>query len=1442
MLYTSLLVGLFLILGLSEGQASHIMGVDITYVCTGPGNCNYRIFQRVYFDCGGAGTQSSIPISANPNNPPFISDIDLTGGTPGCGTPIVGPQTVQSFADVTPVCPTAPGAPGLTLCDTPNTGEINGTAEVVLTYDVNFCNTTCDTWEVSWNQCCRNGDITSLNFPSSDGISISGTIIDLTQSPCNNSPIFADPSTGVPKPPIAYICPGQSFTFNQGAFDPDGDSLSYELGPCFNSPGVQVSYNFAAGYSPTTPMGPSWEVTLDSVTGDLSFLPNPTGNIEVGVICIIVKEWRNGVQIGQVTRDLQITVLQSCNTTNPTTGGISNFTLGDDSLPAASISYNTARVCNGVPFCFDIPVNPTDTSMTYTISWNGGIPGATFVDANDPTVTDTVVGQAPVGQFCWTPPPNAEGAYSFLLTVTDESCPLPGANQFTITIFVEDALARSEILFDQLNCNDIELSFLYNAPTPGPLSGIFDSIQWTGNGNLNLNPNLNDSSLVHSYPEPGDYFVSLFVQDTFGCRGRLNSIVTLDSGSVANAGDDIAICSNNPLTLGIPTIAGQNYQWSPSVGLSDDTVAQPVFVGDTLSQDSFFYTLEVTAGVCTTYDYVTVLVNPSLEADIQPANPSICLGDSVTLTASSSLGSGNTFLWSTGDTTQSITVAPDDDATYQVISFNNGCSSNPATAQVDVQVGPDVAFSGETEVCPGGSTTLFAAGGDSYLWQPSGQIGQSLVVTNINSDTTLYAVAIDALGCPGRPDSITVATLPLPQPAFSADTVCEGLTTTLNDASTIAQGAIVGWEWDFGDGTATSLQQNPTHVYASAGAYTVTLTVTSDQGCTNTASQSIQVRPSPTADFSLTNVCEGLNNQFADASQIASGGSITSYQWDFGDGNTSDAGPQVAHQYATYGNYNATLTVTSEAGCTDAYTRTVFVYAQPEPDFTFNNVCQGVAVQFTDASGTPDSTFVSQWRWDFGVPDSQGDTAAVRNPAYTYDTTGIYVVLLQVASNRGCTADTAIPVEVFELPVAEFGYDQTCENERTQFFSQATVSDATPIDNYIWDFGDGTGLEGRTRDSVERRYGGGNYGTYDVTLTVITSAGCNDTLTKQVVINPAPTPDFVVEEVCLYDSTRFFDSSTVALGRITEWAWDFGDGRSTFGFNPQHEYLNEGEYRVTLTTTTDSGCVNSLTRTAFVRGIPEFLQLRPDSVCFGDPAALYAISEPNAEVAWYRNENDTTPFLRGESAYLTDPLPISMTYYVEATSRYGCASERVPVSATVYEDESLELVQSDDLVEIPSAVVNFNVAATVPIASYRWDFGDENSATQPAPAHEYQFPGIYTVRVQVVDENGCESDLSTTVEVKRLIGLHVPTAFTPNNDSKNDDFVIGQTNLRDISVTIFNRWGRPVFSAEGTDFRWDGNDQSSGQPVQQGVYVCVIRATDIDGNDIRESHTVTLLR
>jgi hypothetical protein len=195
--------------------------------------------------------------------------------------PQIGAWTFISYDEVTPVCPTAQ-----TRCDpaTPN-AQINGVLGAAYYADFNLCNSTCTSYIVTFYNCCRNYAITS--GAGGNGIFLDSTIIDLTITPCNSSPVFNNE-------PVPYICANYQFTFNQGAYDPDGDSLVYSIGSCNTVSGTNVTYN--AGFSPTSPLGPNWIVTIDPQTGDVTFDPNPNGPRVVAVLCIIVEEYRNGIK------------------------------------------------------------------------------------------------------------------------------------------------------------------------------------------------------------------------------------------------------------------------------------------------------------------------------------------------------------------------------------------------------------------------------------------------------------------------------------------------------------------------------------------------------------------------------------------------------------------------------------------------------------------------------------------------------------------------------------------------------------------------------------------------------------------------------------------------------------------------------------------------------------------------------------------------------------------------------------------------------------------------------------------------------------------------------------------------------------------------------------------------------------------------------------------
>ncbi|WNJ16590.1 PKD domain-containing protein [Pontibacter sp. G13] len=1422
--------------------ADHSMGFDITYECIGP--CTYRIYHTQYYDCAAPSVQSSLPVSTTAPTGIVASPFGLsfTGiGSTTCNQPVqITAWSNVKWDEVTPICPdllTGPSNQHPTHCDGTNPNpQLNGVAAAVYFADYDFCNTNCDSYTIEWGTCCRNGDITT--GAAYNPISAIGTTINKALSPCNSSPYFT-------QEPVPYICAGNPFTFNQGAVDPDGDSLSYELGPCYaSSSGAQV--NYGAGYSPTQPMGPTWDVQLNPLTGDITFTPNPTGAIEVGVVCVLVHEWRNGQLIGTITRDMQVTVIDlQCGSGNPTTSGVTNLRYGPDEVPGNPIGFSTVRACPGSEVCFDISLPANNPNLTYTISWNQAIPNATFVSANNPTIVNSISGSNPVATFCWTPPINGFGIYQFVVTTVDDRCPIPGLNQMTYTIMVEDPLAATSAIAVPISCNDMELSVVPASTMPSIYNHVFTSINWSGNGNLSYNPNLTDSSFIHTYPAPGGYFFQVEIEDTLGCSTRLTGIANLTTGAIADAGSDATICSNYDVNLGAPAIPGQTYTWTPGTYLNSTTAADPLFDLPTPipPSTSFSYMVEVVAGVCTTFDYVDIFVNPTIEATATAADPVICTGANTNLTATTNLGGGLDYLWSTGATTPTIQVTPTQTTTYSVIAFANGCASDPAYVTVQVNPGPTPTYTGSIEVCEGGNTILNAFGGDHYLWQPMGYLGSSMALTNLNASTTISLLAVDADGCQGTAVPIDITVHPNPLPGFTATDICEDSLLQFTDAAQITEGSIAGWIWDFGDGAPVDILQNPQHTFTQYGQYTVTQTAISAIGCEASISFPVNVHPNPTADFAFTNVCEGLPNLMNNTSTIPLGTSITQFEWAFGDG-TGDLSnvPNTQHTYAQYGYYDVTLSVASPQGCGASYTQTVFVHPNPVADFEVENACQDSVVLVSTGSAVGgDLDYISQYNWDFGDPFSGTDNFAVTpQSSHAYDVFGPYQITHTITTANGCSDQIQRELTVFAKPTANFSYDQTCENEHTQFQNLSNSNDATLLDEYAWDFGDGNEASGPQTSHLFLVSGPG---TYPVQLAIITEEGCTDTLIQQVVINPAPLPNFRWDPVCLHDSMKFVDLTALASGSMLRWEYDFGDGIGTSSLaNPSYQFLEPGIFPVELTAISDSGCFNRFTTEVETYKLPEIREIITDSACFGYSATLAAIPDEEVNLTWYHQLDDQVPFHRGYT-YTTPPLPYPTTYYLQARSAEGCENERVPITAHVYEGQDVAIVAHTDRVDLPLAVVNFEVASTIDLTSFEWRFGDGETSDLESPSHAFGRAGRFKVKAILQDLNGCEYLDETFIEVRNVSGIWLPSAFSPNEDGVNDEYYIAYQDLisGSFQIQIFDRWGQLAYQSSDPAFRWDGI-LTAGSAAPEGVYVCRITGSYFDGAPFDETQTITLIR
>lgn len=283
-----------------------------------------------------------------------------------------------------------------------------------------------------------------------------------------------------------------------------------------------------------------------------------------------------------------------------------------------------------------------------------------------------------------------------------------------------------------------------------------------------------------------------------------------------------------------------------------------------------------------------------------------------------------------------------------------------------------------------GDNTTSEETSPSHTYAQSGTYEVTLTVTDDDGDTGQM------------PLTIQVEANKPPEADFSSS--ANGLDLQFSDTSSDPDGNIASHLWDFGDG-ATSAESDPRHTYAAPGTYTVTLTVTDDDGAKDTrinkeVTVSIQ-NVAPAADFIPK--ADRLSVVFTDAS-TDSDGSITSHQWNFGDNTTSiEASPN--HIYASAGTYTVTLTVTDNHGATDTASKQITVdVTNVPPAAAFTYTSDGLEIQFSDTSTDSDGQIVSH-QWEFG----DGTTSTETSPVHTYTSADTYAVKLTVTDDDGET-------------------------------------------------------------------------------------------------------------------------------------------------------------------------------------------------------------------------------------------------------------------------------------------------------------------------------------------------------------------------------------------------------------------------------------------------------
>ncbi len=606
----------------------------------------------------------------------------------------------------------------------------------------------------------------------------------------------------------------------------------------------------------------------------------------------------------------------------------------------------------------------------------------------------------------------------------------------------------------------------------------------------------------------GTYDVA--VRDANGCVGY-DTIEVIQKPFPDLSFSADRVCQNNTsIFVNNSTIDADTmtFHWDFGVaGIDDDTsnVSEPTFLYDTTG----VYTVRLSAVSsfnCESAISETYVVHPLPEVDFELENN--CFSDT------------NSFI------NESTILANLDVLSYSISDYSWDFGEAALTSDTSTQSDPE------------------------YLYSETGTFDITLIGTSNAgcTDTSVQSLMI-------YPRAVV---------DFEHQDRCAGFDITLSNLTTLASGTM-NFEWDFDDGLF-STQENPSKVYLTPGTYNVSLKATTDEGCQDSTSNTVQIFELPTAAFTVQDTCANDQIIISNNSSI-NGGEPLSFEWGMGD-NTTSTDEHPVKTYDADGDYTITLLVTTDNGCVDSTEEEVIIFAVPQVNFEFEPVCEEQEVTFQNFSQI--STGGISYTWDFG----NGNTSNLKNPVEPYDTAGIYQVHLIGLSSEGCSDELTKELEIYANPTFNL------PDEVSTCGSSYVLDAENPGSTYQWS--DNSGAQTLTVTSS---------GTYSVLVT--NQNGCQASHATTVSLDATFTPS-------LGDDVSACVNYILDAGNLGSQSYLWSTGEDT----RQILVTQSGTYSVDIVD--QNGCPGSDTIEVTINDLP-IVELGDDiAFCTGDSAVIDA--------------------------------------------------------------------------------------------------------------------------------------------------------------------------------------------------------------------------------------------
>ncbi|MBL7721487.1 MAG: PKD domain-containing protein [Chitinophagaceae bacterium] len=1165
------------------------------------------------------------------------------------------------------------------------------------------------------------------------------------------------------------------------------------------------------------------------------------------------------------------------------------------SLQNQYATVNFPATCRNTPFFFSMtfPYQPTQIQWIFGAALNAM--GIADVTLNAPVPTSTIIVAGKTLYVYQLPTPytiTAAGSYPIKVIATNPTPDGCGGVQeidFDVQVFdppVADFTFNDVCFPDPVQFND-------NSNTGGrPISNRYWNFGDANTSNVN-NP-------THLYTAPGAYTVKYAVITDVGCLSDTAShVVTVSPLPTATISGATDVCLNAPspdvtftgsagtapYTFTYNINGGPNQTVTTTSGNSV-TVSVP-----TSTVGTFTYNLvsvqDASPNLCSQAQTGSVAINVnSLPTATIDGTITVCENapsPNITFTAGGGAIAPYTFTYTinggpnqtvTTTSGNSVTVAAPTNTpgtyTYSLVSVSDGstttCSQlQSGSATVIVNPLPTASISGSTEVClnaPSPDITFTGATGSApytFTYNINGGPNQTVSTTAGNSVTVSVPTAVagiftynlvsvldgsSTLCSQAQTGAATVIVNPLPTSSFTVVTPsCETREVSFTDVSVANAGSIISWQWNFGDPASgplnTSTLQNPTHVFSTAGTYTVSLVVTTDKGCVSTTPpQQVVINARPLAGFIIPEVClSDTYAQFTDTSSVDAPDFIQAWNWNFGDPgsgplNTSTLqNPQ--HSYTATGSYNVQLIATSNNGCRDTVTQVLFINGSfPVADFNIQNpstLCANDSVAIVEASTVFPGTITKvEIYWDnvnqpavFDTDNSPFTGKVYKHlyPNFQAPLTRTFTIRYRAYSGGVCVNDKIQDITVNAAPLVQFNaVPDVCFDAAAFSLSPYVSFGAVP----------GTGTytgPGVTTGGIFTPSSIAPGGTYTIQyLHTSTAAGCRDSATQTITVIDTASARFVVSNLACERSAVSFNSTSSTIppsaGTITGWQWDFGDPASGAANtstlqNPSHLFTGWGTYNVSLVVTTSNSCrstafnmpvvVNPIPRPNF--SFPASSCLPSANVQFTNLSTIPDGSQASVSYLWNFGDPGSGPLNTSTGSAPSHIYNAVGPYSVnlQVTSGVGCARDTTIVLNSIHPQPTGSFtVDKPDLCVGESFQFTDNsnpVDGTT--TQWNWTMGDGNIRTTPSFTYTYGSAGTYDVSLYITNSFGCRS---TTFTQQVTVNPY------PVVDAGPDLFI-----LEDGSDTL-----QPIVTAINPSFLWTPNQyflssNTIERPIVKGV-------------------------